>query len=418
MKPEQRNTPIDNLDPATLLASPRLAQWLLAALGALTISVLLPLVVSGPGAGEAAHHFASDSLLLALLYLMLAGSLVACMQKRWKSVARRMGAEPKPRLRPAAETVVMPIDFDAATAEQVLRSAGYRCVQRGDGWVWGLKNRWSPLGTIVLHFAVLVGLLAAAVGALPGVDSVEHARVRVGARASLPLEAGELTVTRLDARHAEADTLASLTARAVVPSGRTVTLRTDMPTLIGPATAVVAEDYDLAPRFSLLATDAATARPATVAAPPLRLRRAGAADRMVIGHRGLGSYRLTLRANTELPSTPTAMVERRIRGRWRLVYSERALSPGDRFRVGRAWLRYDGMERWASLRVHRAPSAPLTALAIVLAVVGSCARLIFPRVEATVAARPDSTVAATVSIDAYRGSRSASALIAERLVDE
>lgn len=415
--PKASSSELRNLDPAHLLTSPRLAQWVLGVLVAIALGVLLPLVFQGPGAGEAAHRFVTDSVPLLALYLLLAGSVLACMVRRAKSVVRKLGAQPRPRLKPADVSVIVPVGFEPRQAAAVLRRAGYRHVSTTDRWAWGVKHRWSPLGTLLLHAAVLLGFVGAALAALPGMDRVEHLRVMPGERARVIAGSPHVTLQDLSARPGEGGALAALGAVVTASNGRRVRLRPDMPALIDPTTALVIEDYDLAPTFSVVPTS--SLQPAFSKTAPLRLRRDGAVDRMTLSGERLGTYRLTVRLDRGDRERVVVLVERRdkaLAGKWRLVHLETVLSRGELVKVGKARLRFDGLQRWAVVRAHRAPSAPVIGLALLVAVVGACLRLLLPRAEATVAIAGEGC-AATVSVDAYRGSRSASAALAQRLGD-
>lgn len=405
------------VDMAQLLASPRTAQWVLAAMALITLSVLLPMVIAGSGAGEAAQRFASIAWPLLGLYIALAGSLLACMVRRLKGVARKAAVDPRPRRRASAATVLAPVDFDADAAADVLRRAGYRHVAQDEAWVWGVKHRWSPIGTILLHVAVLLGIVGAALAILPGVDRVEHVRALLDVETRLPFGTRSLTVSSLNAVRSADGTFLSLSALAETESGRRIALRPDLPAIVGPFSGVVLEEADISARFSVMPTSTAT--PDYGRTHALRLSRAGSVDRLEIGTARLGTYRVIVRSDAEDAAQAIVRVERKQRskggGEWRLVQAEKSMAPGDMLRVGRARLRFDGFGRWASLRIHKAPSAVMIFIALVLSVLGASMRLLLPRAEATIA-RSDGGSIATVSVDAYRGSRSASAQLAEALV--
>lgn len=399
-----------NLDPARLLASPRLAQWVLIVLAVLILLVLLPLVVGGPGAGEAAQRFAADSLQFLVLYLILAGSLLVCMVRRLKGVARRVGIAPAPRLRVGSQTVVVSSEFDVTHAARVLKWAGYGHIATNDGWVWGVKHRWSPLGTLVLHSAVLLALVGAALAVIPGVDQMAHVSALPGQTVRLSPDAPELRLASLDARRSKEGTLIGLSAVMRTLGGKYYLLHRDLPVLVSPVTAVIAEDYDVAPSFSIQPTGSPS--PVYRRTAALRLRRGAERDRMIVDAGRLGTYRITVRLDPTDSDNVIATTERRVeRGMWKLIDSERTFRPGDVVRVGAVRLVFDGLQPYAILRVHSAPSGPIITIALLAAMFGTSLRLLFPRAEATIAQLGSST-SATVVVDAYKGSRSASAALA------
>lgn len=397
-------------DPARLLASPRFAQWLLGFMGWLALVLLLPLVLNGPGAGEAARRFASTSLPFLAVYGLLAGSLLVCMIGRVNGVRRRVSANPRPRLSVGSNSVVAPSDFDAAKATRTLRRAGYRHVATGTSWVWGVKYRWSPIGTLVLHSSVLLALLGAALAVTPGVDRMTHVSALQGVPVTATDGVPALRLESLEAVPGEQGTLLRLSGVVRTAAGRAVRVRPDLPALVNPITAVVVEDYDLAPTFSVVPTSAPF--PITREAKPLRLRKRGSVDRMILDAGRLGTYRITVRLVEAHPGAVIATTERRgTRGAWRLIDSERRLGPGGVARIGKIRLRFEGLSQYAVLRVHRAPSGSIIGLALLMAVLGAGLRLLTPRNEATIASVADSTVV-TVAVDAYKGSRSAAARLA------
>ncbi len=397
-------------DPARLLASPRFAQWLLGVLAWVALVLLIPLVINGPGAGEAAQRFASVSLPFLALYTLLAGSLLVCMVGRFNGVRNRVSVRPRPRLSVGSNSVIAPSDFDPETAASVLRRAGYRHVETNGSWAWGVKYPWSPLGTLILHSSVLVALLGAALAVTPGIDRMTHVSALQGVTVKATDDVPELRLKSLDAVPGEQGTLLRLSGVVQTATGREVRVRPDLPALVDPITAVVIEDYDFASTFSAVPTGALL--PVTRQVKALRLRKSGAADRLILDAGALGTYRITVRLDKANPENVIATTERRAaRGAWRLVDSERAFSKGEVATVGKIRLRFEGLRSYAILRVHRAPSGSIIALALLSAVLGAGLRLLLPRNEATIANVADSTVV-TVAVDAYKGSRSASAKLA------
>lgn len=394
------------------LSAPKTAQTIMIAMAVIAALVLLPLTLLGGGAGESARRFASGSVAALGLYALLAGSLIACMIPRLRGVPRRVSTAPRPRLRAEPHTVVMPTPFDPPAAARTLKRAGYRHIEISERSVWGVKNRWSPMGTIVLHASLLLGVVGVGVAAIPGLETMTHAAALPGEALEGPNGSQPLTLARFAAEEGPEGTIDRLMAVVTTASGREVSVRPDLPALVGPVTAVTVEDFDVAASFSLLPT--ASAEPAYRHTAKLRLRSNASHDVATIDAGELGLYRVMVRRVHGAPETVLASVERLEQGEWRLVGPRSIYRRGELAELDGARLRFHGLEPYALLRMHRSPSAPLITLALLCAVAGACMRLVFPRREATVAAM-DGGSGVTVVVDVYKGSRNESSRLALRL---
>lgn len=415
MSTDDRNSgpPIQRLDLAAVLASPRTAQYLLGTLFGAVLVTVLPLAVLGPGAGEAARRVTAAAVPLIVLYLLLGAALTACMVRRFGSVQRKTRLEPMPRSGKNDLTICTSEPYDPDVAVKALRSLGFRRIRVLDDRVWAVKNRWSPYGTLLLHFSMLLLLAGAALSAIPGHNVMAHMEALEGESAHSEGRIESLTLSSLTAERDATGALIALRGKVTNKAGRTFTVRPDLPAIVNPMTVVMLEDQDLAASFTLSALDG-SGRGVTIT-EPLRIVAEGAHDTIVIKAERLGRYRLVLRTASNISGGVVGSLERYENGGWwKLIAEERTYTPGQTLWLDGAQLRFNGLSEYAILRAHRSLAAPIIGLGLLAAVLGTVLRLMLPRTDATVLAEADGC-AVTVHEDVYRESRAKSALLARRL---
>jgi hypothetical protein len=98
------------------------------------------------------------------VYVALAVVTVSCVTARagdaWKRALRAPAVGTK--LRPVGQPVGIAGAWDSARAMRALQAAGLGRRVEGDGWVWGVRHRWSSLGTVASHLAIVLVILLGA----------------------------------------------------------------------------------------------------------------------------------------------------------------------------------------------------------------------------------------------------------------
>lgn len=118
------------------------------------------------------------------VYAALCVVTVTCVWARVGPSVRRARTVPSPgaRARLGGAAVMVPGPWSASRAVDVLRTVGFPRIVEGEEWVWAVRNRWSPLGTVVSHFALVVAVACSAWWILRPAPFVGSAVVAEGER--------------------------------------------------------------------------------------------------------------------------------------------------------------------------------------------------------------------------------------------
>lgn len=100
----------------------------------------------------------------AWVYAALATITIACLWVRTLDAWRKSRRTPsiEARLRIGGTPVEVPGKWDSSQAMRALSRAGFSRRVEGDGWVWGVRNPWSSIGTVLSHAALALIILVTA----------------------------------------------------------------------------------------------------------------------------------------------------------------------------------------------------------------------------------------------------------------
>ena len=97
-----------------------------------------------------------------IMYLLLLVNTGVCLWRRLPALKRDIRAEPAAIHFPATATVPTGPDVDIPDAEGLLRRLGFKKIRTIEGGLWGVRQRWAPLGTFLFHGSFFLLLTAAA----------------------------------------------------------------------------------------------------------------------------------------------------------------------------------------------------------------------------------------------------------------
>lgn len=377
------------------------------------------------------------------VYVAVLVSTVACLIPRFRSIVDRARRIPLADASPTIHGVTrVESGWDAERAARCLARAGFRKRVAGDGWVWGVKRRWAPLGSLLFHGSFL--LLAAAVlaghllpafsgsavlsegerftGARPQYEDVETK----GPGKDIPRIS--FTVDSITPRfYRDVLLFTRLDARIRTPGGpRTVAVGT--PWFPDASTMVRLEDFGYAlevqdrfapgaPRqsaYKLHAFPSGQADSFEYASDA-----PGSNDKYIVTAIVYGDYRPSRRSvpgvasfNLSNPRVLVTIQRLLSNGERRTLVDRRLAKAGTTFRLPSGPFTIAGVSEWGRFRVDREPAMPLFLAAILLGVAGVVVRMAFPRTEALFSAVDDG-MAVSVRQDLYGVSAQASRRLAE-----
>jgi len=293
---------------------------------------------------------------------------------------------------------------------RALAAEGFRGVRTGDGWIWAVKNRWSPIGTVLFHTGLILLLCGVSVGILaPGTrfqgdlvlaegESFDGER---GAYIDLPDDASKtppqlhFTVERVQPRFYR-DLLLFTSLEATVRSGGVRhAVSVSRPWLPSLSASVSLTDFGYA-----LDVVARGDRAKEVQRAVYKLKAFPSGQRDVIEIAvGADRYRIYVEVygdyvdrggkpatesfNTDDPRLLVSVARALGAGGERMLAKDRLLRIGDRLEVPGLTLGFPRLRHYGVFRVVRDPAAPLVASALALALLGVTWRLVFPRTEAS-----------------------------------
>lgn len=201
-----------------------------------------------------------------VFYALVLANTAVCLWCRVPLLVREVGAGPVlDSRRPAFQQETGP--RTASDIRDALRRRGYRVVARGEG-LWGVRRRWSPIGTYVFHlsfFLLAIGFLTtrlfrdeSRVWVAVGETFSGTTEQFVGREPPRRFSAGPPeTVFTVDGIRPELwrDELlfTELSADLRFADGTRATTRINRPILLGPASFLRLSGFGYAPRYEVIA---------------------------------------------------------------------------------------------------------------------------------------------------------------------
>lgn len=398
-----------------LLASPRLGTVLVLVWALLLVVWVVPFQLYGLPRQQVSAIVEREYFFLAVYVAVLVTTL-ACLAPRAVVMVRRArripGAEDPP---PSDAPVTSSSPWDPAHAERALASAGYRRRVVGDGWVWGVRRRWSPLGSLLFHGSFFALALAVAVAyyspSFQGSAVLSEGEAFSGGREQYE----EVSVEDASALPPVAFRVASITPRfyrdvllftrldaeVVGSGGGRHTVRVGGPWFTSPTTSVRIEDFG----YSLELADGASKKSAGRSVYKLQAFPSGQPDSFEYQPPGtqskydvtvvvFGDYRRGPRGdgvrsfNLSRPYVSVTVDRLLSTGERRRVVEPRTVPVGSEIMLPEGPVRIAAVSEWGRFRVTSDPSGPWFLAAVALGLAGLAWRIVFPRTEAWFTATP------------------------------
>lgn len=414
------------------LGSTRVGTALMLAWALLLVVWVVPFHFYGLPA-ERIRAIVADEPFFIAVYAALLLSTVVCIGLRTASVVRRALFAPSPESRPRMGSSVTGLagPWDAGRAEAALGAAGYRQVVLGEGWAWGVRRRWGPLGTLLFHGSfILVAasvLLAYYVPAFSGSAVVaegetfsgtaaEYADIEGSAEGTPAVPAVAFKVDEMRPRfHDDVLLFTQLDAR-VTANGRPRLVRVGTPWFPSATTMVRLEDFG----YALEIEEAFDPKNVQRSSIKLKAFPSGLVDsfqyddnspnsndKYVVtvavygdykdrgGKPGVASY------NLKKPYVDVTIDRLLSNGERRRLVDGRVAATPVSFALPSGPFTIAGVSEWGRFRVTRDPSMPLMLAALLLAVAGLVLRLALPRTEALLSDTGGASVSIAIRRDVY-----------------
>ncbi len=415
------------------------ATTMLAWAGLITVWVI-PFIFYGLPAFQIKNIVYSESF-FRIVYAVLALNTLACIVPRVPALARRVSHKvaegARPRVPDDAARLTGP--WDPVRAARALAAAGFRRTVAGDGWVWGVRNRYAPLGNLIFHAAFFVLIAGALVALDPRASYVGKAVVAEGetfdtatgvfSEEPVPREVRPpVTFTVRSLRPAfYRDILLFTALEAEVESdGRTRRLALSSPWIESLTSHVAIEDFG----YVLESTWSVDEVGEFQRAYKLKVFPSGLADSFVLNEGGKIDYEVTVRVYSDYVdrqgkpgsrsfnlSKPMLLLDvARVLssgGRQPLI-SERLVAPGEHVRLLDSVFTVDRVGYYGVFRIVDSWAAPVLFVGVVMLAAGTVMRLFFPRQEALIASA-GTGVAVSVRDEAYRQAPGRLASVVEAL---
>ncbi len=97
-----------------------------------------------------------------LVYAALLINTGVCLWRRLPALQRELRMEPTAIKTPPAARIPTAADLDPAHAGDTLRELGFKNTDEVEDGVWGVRQRWAPLGTFLFHGAFFLVMAAVA----------------------------------------------------------------------------------------------------------------------------------------------------------------------------------------------------------------------------------------------------------------
>lgn len=413
-----------------LVASPRLAMTLMLSWVALMVVWAIPFVFYGLPAAQIAR-IVTQELFFRILYVMLSLATATCIVARIPVLLRRARRTPSPDSSPRSgrpASFVREGEWNSHRAHGALRALGMSHIVVADNWAWGVRNRYAPMGTVLLHTALLLIVAASVIPLISGPAFEGTAAVTEGEtfdsqgkdpfaeelKTDAPVPDVVFTLNRLEPRfHENLLLFTKLQGALSDKNGREHRLKLGAPWFVSPSTMVSVEDFGYSAEARIVRPDGRVTGPFVYRLKvfPSELRdyfditSEDDAYRVTVqvfgdyadnnGVPGLASFN---RDNPRLLVTVHRVLESQ--GTVPLI-EERLVELREPIDLGGNVLTIDALPYYGVFRISRSPVAPLAMFALLLLVAGAVMRLCFPRIEVLLL-HESGTVSFHVMDDTYR----------------
>lgn len=369
-----------------------------------------------------------DELFFRVVYVALCVSTLFCILPRVATVVRRVRVPESGSSPSLAAASVVDAQYSVERATASLRATGARRQVHGEGWSWGVRNRFSPLGSLLFHLAFFLVIAAAIVMLDPSrsfqgevavaegesFDSATQRFASVETSAAVPQDVS-FTVSEVTPGFYE-DILLFTQLEAVIENApgvfRKVTLAS--PWVRSDMSMVAIKDFGYTVRATAVSSAEATAATSVY---KLKVFPSGQQDTFDVQVAG-GDYRIsvvvygdyvdrkgipgTASFNLKEPRLMVGVKEKLGNETLVPVVPERLVEPGDSVAVPGGSIRFDEVAYYGVFRVTTTPGAWLVVVALLMLGAGTSMRLLFPRAELLVAEGQDGGCVVRVRDESYR----------------
>lgn len=412
-----------------MLGSRRFATALIIAWACLLVIWVIPFEFYGLPRDQIKEIIYGE-LFFRLVYGLVALSTLGCILPRIPSAVRKALRVPSTLSRPRVPThrsSAVVGAWDAAKARRIVAQDGYGHLVEGEGWVWGVRNRWSPLGSVAFHVSLLLLMLSVTLLLVPSSTFSASAVVAEGesfdseegvfsdrATPEVPPPPAAFTVRSIEPRfYKDLLLFTQLDSVLVDELGNTRSMSLAAPWIVNPMTLLAIEDfgYSLAVKDTVESSSSVPPQVYKLKAFPSSL--SDSFDRNI----GANGYRFTVRIfgdyidRSGMPGTKSFnLTEPRIEvavarvlssGQTIEVVPARLVKPGDSIKVENGSVTFERVSYYGEYRLTRNLAAPFIFVSLLLLCVGTFARLLFPRREAVIA-NEDGGVFVAVNDEMYR----------------
>lgn len=426
------------------LGSRRFAATLMISWTILLVMWVVPFIFYGLPAVQI-ERIITGEIFFRIVYVLVLVATAACITARIPALISTVRKMPSPAARPRVTGMpsVLPGDWDPDRARRTLDAAGVRQRVIGDGWMWGVRNRYSPLGTVLFHLAFFFILGAAALGLSGGarfegktVVAEGETFTSKGRDSYSDLLTPEAKIPRLtftlesfEPRFHE-DILLFTKLEGVVRDARGSShrIRLGSPWIATPTTLVSVEDFGYAATAVLRRADDTTIGPSTYklkvfpsqledsfdvpgAMSPYRVEVRVYGDYVDRGGKpGSASFN---RSNPRLLLTVNRVLST---GAAEPLIEDRLVRLGEPLDLGSETLTITELPYYGVFRITRVTWVPLTAVGVLLLAAGAVLRLAFPRTEVLLLSTAEGVVV-SVRDEVYRRAPALSARVLEAWED-
>ncbi len=425
------------------LASPTLATTLLISWVGLLVIWVIPFQFYGLPSEQLQTIMTEPFFIVVYVGLLIATA--ACMLARLGGVIRVMRRSPsatsQPRT-PADAESVPGVAWDAGAVSDSISSAGFKRLVAGDGWVWGVRNRFSPLGTVIFHTAFFVVAAGALMASQPADAFIGKCVVAEGETFSAvdgeyadELTPGavrpDVTFTAVDieaAFHQDILLFTKLDAEVLDENGRTHGVRLGSPWLVSPTTMVGIEDFGYSVEVTGTASDS---KPIASQVFKLKVFPSGQRDSFAIRDVATQDYNVDVTIYSDYVdrdgrpgsesfnlSDPRLLVtvSRRLTNGGSIErVTDRLVKVGEPIEWDGNTLIITSIPQYGVFRITRFTSAPLLFAGLVLLIAGTSLRLVWPRSQVLAFSGDAGETRLAVTSDTYRDGRLLEARLHESL---
>jgi hypothetical protein len=397
---------LDRLLFAVRRAVPEFGQWL----GSTRLSVVLMIVAAQYylflaiwSASSPPHVVQNIAGLIPfwLVYGLMLINTGVCLWNRFPVLRRDLAAAPRLTERPADWELDTPPVTSADGAHTLLRRLGFRTGIRNVDHVWGLRRRWTALGTYLFHGAFFLLALGFLFTLLARQETI--VRVAVGERyegrgdqvssVSAPrvLAAGipalDFTVERIHPEFWNDQLLfTELEAEIEHGNGKRSRTRINRPLWVGPGTFLRLSGFGYAPRYEIVDRRGVVLDGAFI---KMNVFPPGQRDYFVLPEHPHRVYLEVLpdavveqgQAHTRSLNLINPAVQLQVQ-RGRLDLGEGLLQQGEGFEFEGLTLRFPEIRYWGEFAIVRDPGAPLLFLGYLIGLAGLLLKLPGKRSEA------------------------------------